>query len=63
VGDDRALGIGDAHLAEAEATAALGDARLGAQVSSCAACGELGMNCSMISRRVGTSFTCRPYAK
>src|SRR4051794_37394981 len=34
VGDDRALGIGDAHFAEAEAPAALGDATLGAQIDA-----------------------------
>src|SRR5829696_518893 len=30
---------------------------------SCAACGEFGMNCSMISRRVGISFTRAPYSE
>src|SRR3954447_17350126 len=33
------------------------------RIPSCAACGEFGMNASMISRRVGVSFTRRPYSE
>src|SRR3954447_9280030 len=40
MGDARALGVGDAHLAEAEAPAALGDLGLGAQVDA-ARCGRV----------------------
>src|SRR3954468_22293252 len=41
VGDDGALGISDAHLAEAEAAAPLGDAALGPEVDAAGGGGEV----------------------